>query len=73
MEAKCRNGDRIELGIGDSYPPGHVGQHTNVDRVWVRVPGGEWVMSPAYSLHRTKLIIESCESAAELAERFERW
>lgn len=71
MIAKCKNGDEVELGIGDTYPPGHVGQHTNVGRVWVRATGGKWVMSSAYSMHRTMLLVESCESAPELLDMLE--
>lgn len=66
MHAKCKNGDEIEIGYGDTYPPGHVGQHTNVTVPWLRAKGGEWKPSPIRSVARLTAYVESCESAEEL-------
>ena len=69
MKATCRNGDEVELGYGDTYPPGHVGQHTSVTRIWFRVAGGEWCLGER-SMHRTVAAIESSESGADLVAKY---
>lgn len=49
MTYTLNDGRTVEFGIGDAYPPGHVGQHTNCNRVWYRFPGGEWQPSECRS------------------------
>lgn len=56
----------VEIGWGDSLPPGAAGQHTNCNRVWYRIIVGvnpqEWHPSPFGTMLRTLLNLErSCD------------
>ncbi len=52
MTTKVYGDGVVELAYGDSYPPGHVGQHTSMNQVWFRVDGGEWECSPLRTMHQ---------------------
>ena len=68
IAVKLRGGQDVEIGIGDSYPPGHIGQHTSKNVPWWRVPGGEWVPCGARSKHRVIEIASISDSIEEFAE-----
>lgn len=63
------DGTSIEWGHGDTYPPGHVGQHTSKIEPWARMNGGEWRhVVGVRSTHAMRELIEMAETADEAFE-----
>jgi hypothetical protein len=62
------DGSTIELGWGNTHPPGWTGQHGNVSRTWVRMNGGEWARSESRSDHAARVLIGAAENAVEAFE-----
>jgi hypothetical protein len=61
----------IKIGIGDSYPPGHKGQHTSCNRNWYKLNDGEWI--PCGSVSRARIhqwLLES-KTAKEFIEKLD--
>lgn len=58
----------IELGWGNTHPPGWTGQHGNVSQPWVRLNDGEWRRVGTRSSHGARLLIEAAENALEAFE-----
>lgn len=60
------DGTTIEIGHGDTYPPGHIGQHANANRPWVRANGGPWMPAGgARSTWAVRQRVEAAETASE--------
>lgn len=63
------DGSWVELGWGDTSPPGHVGLHTNVARPWVRRDRGEWRrLTGVRAHHHAVTLLMAGENAAEVME-----
>jgi hypothetical protein len=61
------DGSSITLGQGTTHPPGHDGQHGNVNRPWVQKDGGPWILIDTV---RSSREIRELMSAAFSADDF---
>lgn len=70
---KLPDGNEIEIGIGDSRPPGvKGGQHTNVNRTWYRT-NSEWIPCGSASTHRIITFAQSSQTLEEFEAKLAEW
>lgn len=61
------DGSTIEIGGGNTHPPGWTGQHGNVNCLWARMNGGEWrIVDIARSRHKANEFVLAGENADEV-------